>query len=229
MEEKGLNGDISSLEALSNEEALSSCDSLLSVEYSLNEKNEDYGYRLFQKKFVYKKCLINSILFCIPLLLFIGQLIKNPGYEMGWCLAAICLGIIVMQWVNQIVIRKNLLKALGAIEGDIYRFEIFNSFFRVSTVGFIEDIEKKYDTESNNDEEINLEDKSEEKTPLPPPIEYNFFDHELEVIENDEHFTVFIMETKLYYVLPKSFFSAEQIDVFRNFMKKKLENKYQTV
>lgn len=194
---------------------------VLSVDYSLTNADEDYSYRLYQKKFVYKKCLRNSLLFCIPLIMFIIQIVRNPDYTMGWCLAAVCIGVIVMQWVNQILIRKNLLNALAEIEGDRYRFSLYEDGFEVSTLEFIEDIEQ-----AEEEKEVEEIYEDEEKTPLPPPAEYKFFDFEIEAVENNDYFTVFLIEKKTYYVLPKRFMDNEKIELLREHLQKKLENNY---
>lgn len=185
------------------------------LEYSLTNADEDFSYRLFQKKYVYKKCLRTSLLFCIPLALSLYQVINKPDYMMGWALVAICIAIIVMQWVNQRIIRKNLLEALLAIEGDKYKFSLFEDGFEVSTVGFIEDLEKTED-----------EAEDEEETPLPPPATYKFFDYEIEAVESADYFILFLIAQKTYYVLPKRYMDEEKISFMSEFLKRKLEANY---
>lgn len=198
-----------------SEEMILTDDPIWELEYSLTNVDEDFSYRLFQKKYVYKKCLRTSLLFLIPLALSLYQVINKPDYMMGWALVAICIAIIIMQWVNQKIIRKNLLQALLAIEGDKYKFSLFEDGFEVSTIGFIEDLE--------NDESADEED---EKTPLPPPATYKFFDYEIEAVESTDYFILFLIEQKTYYVLPKRFMNEEKINFLSEFLQRKLEANY---
>ncbi len=181
---------------------------IVRFEYSISNDEENIAFKQFQKKYVFKKNLIKSVLFLILLGLFIDQVVRKPDYTMGWVLITICAAFLFLIWYNPYKIRKNLMKALKEIENDVYEFELYPEYFSIKTLYF-----------SDNDEVTSLsqleENEEDQITPSEvAPREVYFDKEDVAIDEIEEMFVIYIKKQTLY-SLPKRIISSIQQEEMR--------------
>ncbi len=182
---------------------------LLSFEYTITNEEEGEAFTVFQKKFVYKKNWIKSILFGIAAVLFIISAARNPSQALNYILCALCLAMIFIIWYNTKKIKSSLLDALKLVENDRYIFTLYKYKFKIETI--IPEEEKE---------------NSEEEIPDVEPKIYDFSDLSLKAYEDTDKFLL-ILKKQTIYVLPKRCMTQEQIDILRNTLKARLDKDFE--
>ena len=170
-------------------------ESLCSFEFNVTIPEEDDAFRLFQKKYVFKRNVIKSIGFGLLGIGFLVSAIIYPDKIMNYVLLAICFAAVVLIWYNNRHIRKSLMEALKMLEDDRYIFTLFDKKFRIETI-------------------IPEEEKAQGETEEIPPQEFTLSDPLLDCTETDDKFVV-IVQRQTIYVLPKRCMSSSDIETVR--------------
>ncbi|MBR6873748.1 MAG: hypothetical protein IKN17_09620 [Ruminococcus sp.] len=169
--------------------------SLCSFEFNVTIPEEDDAFKVFQRRYVFKRNVIKSIGFG---LLGIGFLVSSfiyPDKVMNYILFAVCAAAVSMIWYNNVKIRRSLMEALKMLEDDRYIFTLFEDRFRIETIV--------------PDEERNAEDFEEI-----PPQEFDLSDPMLDAVEKQDKFVIIVKKATIY-VLPKRCMNDEQMSLVR--------------
>ena len=181
---------------------------VLSFEYNVTNEEEGQAFLLFQKKFVYKKNWIKTVLFGIVAILFGISIYRSPDQPLNYMLCTICLAAIFVIWYNTKKIRVSLMNALKILEDDKYIFTLYDDEFKIETV----------------QEEQELDEDGKPIPPI-PPREVSFSDLTLKVFDTVDKF-VLVLKKDTIYVLPKRCMTEEQINKTSEIFSTKLNEDY---
>lgn len=183
-------------------------ESVLSFEYNVTNEEEGQAFLLFQKKFVYKKNWIKTVLFGIVAILFGISIYRSPDQPLNYMLCTICLAAIFVIWYNTKKIRVSLMNALKILEDDKYIFTLYNDEFKIETL----------------QEEQEFDEDGELIPPI-PPREVSFSDLTLKVFDTVDKF-VLVLKKDTIYVLPKRCMTRDQINRTAEIFSTKLNEDY---
>lgn len=184
---------------------------ILEKEYKIPFEFFEKSFTQWQKKFVYPKTYVISILFLILGVIYIISAVKDSSNVMSYVLSALCLGLSAVNWYNPKKAKTSLLNAVKLMEDETYKITVFETFIEISTII------------QENPENINSdegEDKANEKELFgdepPEVIESSklYFNNGLKVLEYDEYFIIYQVK-ELYYVVPKLNFTEDELETFR--------------
>ena len=195
MEEIVENTELADSEETSVSKETEDKSSLCSFEFNVTIPEEDDAFKVFQRRYVFKRNVIKSIGFG---LLGIGFLVSSfiyPDKVMNYILFAVCAAAVSMIWYNNVKIRRSLMEALKMLEDDRYIFTLFEDRFRIETIV--------------PDEERNAEDFEEI-----PPQEFDLSDPMLDAVEKQDKFVIIVKKATIY-VLPKRCMNDEQMSLVR--------------
>lgn len=194
-------------EIIADESVEKSKDAVLSFEYNVTNEEEDSAFRLFQKKYVYKKNWIKTVAFAAAAILFFVSIYRSPDQPMNYLLAAVCVAAICIIWYNTKKIRVSLMNALKMIEDDRYIFTLYDDEFKIETI----------QTEET--------DENGEIIPPIPPRVVSFLDITLHVFDTEDKF-VLVLKKDTIYVLPKRCMDNEQIETLKKVFSERLKQDY---
>lgn len=170
---------------------------LCQVDYNVKLAEEEKAFKLFQKLYVRKSCIIRTIIFGLVFAVFFVQFMSNKSDYISIIAMTIAAMAIFVTWYNPVSIRKGLMKALAPLENDSYIFKLYGDAFTIETVidesEFLEDEERIY----------------------PPPRVVWFEKSDFEVHELDDMFVI-IMKKETIYVLPKRCMDEQKAEVIRS-------------
>ena len=173
--------------------------SLCRFEFNVTIPEEDDGFKVFQKRYVYKRNIIKSIGFGILGIGFLVNSVIHPDQAMSFILMAVCAAAIVMIWYNNVKIRRSLMEALKMLEDDRYIFTLYGDRFRIETI-------------------VPEEERAEEDFEEIPPQEFELDDPLLDTVEKDDKFIVIVKRATIY-VLPKRCMDDKQTETVREKLK----------
>jgi hypothetical protein len=184
---------------------------LLEKEYSIPYEIFGEAYTEFQKKYVNKRSYILMGIFIALGLVYVWSAIKDPSNTLAYLLMVVCFAFAGINWYNPKRIRRTLMEGIKGLEDEKYRFELFESHIEISTL-----IPEK---EDENDKENDINSELEEKLFGDSPDEVSessklYFNDRLKISEKDNFFMLYQLK-ELFYVVPKSDFSAEELEIFR--------------
>ena len=184
---------------------------LLEKEYSIPYEIFGEAYTEFQKKYVNKRSYILMGIFIALGLVYVWSAIKDPSNTLAYLLMVVCFAFAGINWFNPKRIRRTLMEGIKGLEDEKYRFELFESHIEISTL-----IPEK---EDENDKENDINSELEEELFGDSPDEVSessklYFNDRLKISEKDNFFMLYQLK-ELFYVVPKSDFSAEELEIFR--------------
>lgn len=184
---------------------------LLEKEYSIPYEIFGEAYTEFQKKYVNKRSYILMGIFIALGLVYVWSAIKDPSNTLAYLLMVVCFAFAGINWYNPKRIRRTLMEGIKGLEDEKYRFELFESHIEISTL-----IPEK---EDENDKENDINSELEEELFGDSPDEVSessklYFNDRLKISEKDNFFMLYQFK-ELFYVVPKSDFSAEELEIFR--------------
>ena len=139
---------------------------------------------------------------------------QKPTYCM---IIVICAALLGFQWYNPRKIRRNLLLAVKEIEQDNYRIRIYPEYLEIGTILPPEEVSGE---NSGTDDLFN--DTPEENF-SGTRIYYN---KNLHITEYPDFFMIYQTKT-MFYVLPKSAFSEEELEIMRVHFSQRLDKTFQ--
>ncbi|MCD7771051.1 MAG: hypothetical protein LUH23_03050 [Oscillospiraceae bacterium] len=181
-------------------EYVASCDT---IEYGFNQESWLEGYDMYYKLYKRKRTILFVVLFLVLGLLFVQQVVMDPTYGVGWMCLAICLAVAVVYALSPWYERKNVQKALPAIENDRYILKIYPEKITVRTI--LPEDDSQY---LEPDESGNLK-------PYPeiPETVIDLSDKTLKTAETDKMFAVYTKYTQC--IIPKGDLSEEELERLR--------------
>ena len=167
------------------------------------------GIRAYQKKFVYPKAIVKSVIFVLLSIaaVFISGMLDEKIRLLGYLALVGFLALAYREIFNPLKQRDNIVMSMngnGIIP--LYRLTVKDKTVEISTI-----CEKYADDEAEEiAEEIDEEYSEESLKPTIIPIDDGF-----SVIEAADCF-VLVCSDYAYYIVPKADFSAEELEIIRN-------------
>ncbi|MBP3380110.1 MAG: YcxB family protein [Ruminococcus sp.] len=183
----------------------------LSKEYSLKSDILLEGCKAYQKKFVYPRAYILMAVFLALAANFVYGAIKAPDNHLAYLLIMVCLALAFREWYNPRRLRRSIIESFAESPGTVYRLEIGENALRISTVYEDEGEETELSESGEDDDGGEYEYEAPEATVLP-------VDDRLAIIEKERLFLI-IQERSVYYIVPKSGFSGEELEIVRGAVK----------
>lgn len=178
----------------------------LRFEFSHNNDIWIKGYDIFNRLYRRKKKIIYTVMFAVLAALFSEQIIRDPGYGVGWVCFAICLAVITVTWISPMIERKNVCEAVKELDGYRYLFTLFDDKFSVETIIMPSDNDGG-EAENANDGE--LSDIA--------PTECMLSEKSIKAVETDEMIAIFSDRTQC--IIPKSDISESDAEDLRSIFK----------
>ena len=92
------------------------------------------GFKLFQKKYQFKKSLVFTLVYLIALGLGIDFLIRDNTGIYGYILVGLSLGMIFYTWYKPVLIRKKLIATISSLAEETYTAEFYRDRIQITTV-----------------------------------------------------------------------------------------------
>ena len=167
------------------------------------------SFTAFQKKFVYPKIYLTMALLAVIIGIYSYFVINGTDSQRPvYCtVILVCIMLIGFQWYNPRKIRRNLMLAVKEIEQE---------YLEIGTILPPED------TAENSDTDDLFNDTPEENF-SGTRIYYN---KNLHIIEYQDFFMLYQTKT-MFYVLPKSAFSEEELEILRVHFSQRLDKTFQ--
>lgn len=182
----------------------------LTKEYSLKSDILLEGCKAYQKKFVYPRAYILILVFLALAANFVYGALKAPDNYLAYLLIMFCLALAFREWYNPRRLRRSIIEGFAESSETVYRLEIGENELRISTV-YQDEGEETELSESGEDDSGEYEEEAPEATVLP-------VDDRLAIIEKERLFLI-IQGKSVYYIVPKSGFSEEELEIVRSMIK----------
>lgn len=186
-------------------------------EYKSSKDDILKGFKIFQKKYVYKSVGIQMfvvILGLVSQILAISGAGEKDDVSFSYMLIVMCVILGIYFLIRPKNTFRKLEDSLGELEGTVYEAEIYTDKIKISTLydPYISEEAEKEDEGAEND----LSD--EEKDPdseLPPATIIHLDNAAVEIIESSELFVVYIKKLNVF-VIPKSAFKPYEVMEIKN-------------
>lgn len=189
---------------------------LLQKQYQIPYELFKTAFTAFQKKFVYpRNYLVISVLLIVCCIYAYFVINGSDSDRPVYCIVILCCLLMCgFQWYNPKKIRKNLMLAVREIENDQYKLSIYPEYLEIGTILPPE--------ESHSDASDDLFDDVPEQNFSGTRIYYN---KGLNVHEYQEFFMIYQKKT-MFYVVPKSAFSEEELEIMRVHFSQRLDKNF---
>lgn len=165
------------------------------------------GFKLFQKKYVYKTVAIEMIVVLIGIftqVITIASAQKGDDVSFSYMVIVMCFVLGIYFLIRPKNTLRKLSDSLGELEGTEYDAEIYTDKIKISTIYdpyISEEAEKQAEEEEKNPEET--EDNPENE--LPPATIIHLDNSAVEIIDSKEQYVVYIKKVNVF-VIPKAAF-----------------------
>lgn len=193
---------------------------LLEKQYQIPFDMFRNAFIAFQRKFVYPKSyVIMGILAAVigVYAYFIVYGGENANRSLYCMIILFCLVMMAFQWMNPRKIRMKLMEGVKEIENDQYRLSVYPEYLEIGTILPPEEAESA--------ESDDLFDDTPAENFSGTRIHYN---KGMNVLEYPEFFMIYQQKT-MFYVVPKSAFSEEELEILRVHFSKRLEKTFKTM
>ena len=190
---------------------------LLEKQYQIPFDMFRNAFIAFQRKFVYPKTYAIMGVLAVVIGIYAYFIIyggENANRSLYCIIILFCLVMMAFQWMNPRKIRMNLMEGVREIEDDQYRLRIFPEYLEIGTILPPEDKEA-----AGADE---LFDDTPEEDFSGTRIHYNKGMH---MIEYPAFFMIYQQKT-MFYVVPKSAFTEEELEIMRVHFSQRLEKNF---
>lgn len=187
---------------------------LISGKYNIPASLYGTAFRAFQKKYVYPRNIVMTVLFLTIAGYYIYCLASDMENVMYWLFTAVCLALTASLWYNPYKLRKNLVKSVENIVDDTYMLDIYETFI---TVGMVQ--EQNTAADENSDDFFSSAPQQKIQTTGIP------LDNSIRIIEKPDFFIVYIVKS-VFYIIPKNAFSADEISEMQRHFDDKLGKKF---
>lgn len=190
-------------------------ENLLKISYDMELSEIEEGFKLFQKKYQFKRTVIFTIVYAIAAILGIDMIVRNPQNFYGYLLTGIGIGLVFMQWYRPVMIRKKLIATLSSMTQETYETEIFSDKIQITTTVLAEETEDNEQTDMQS-----AEDKAEQTKEERVTSTFFFGADYMDAMENEQMFLLFVNKS-LIYIYPKRCLSEDQQDTLRRILTEK--------
>lgn len=181
----------------------------LEKEYTVPPDLFDKAYRTYQKKFVYPKSYLFMGLFLFLAADFIYAAVKQPDNTIVYLLIVICLAFAFREWHTPRFARMRTVETVRDMGNPVYKIGVGSGFIDISTVD--DGIEEEEEPEIIPDEET--DDEADGDIGLPEKTRINTKDN-YKLLEYEEFFLL-LQDRKIFYILPKTGFSEDELEIVR--------------
>lgn len=193
-------------------------EALIKKRYSIPYELFGEAFTVFQKKFVYPRNWIMTILLLLLAAGNILNIIFGSGDTIGYVLVFVCFALAFINWYNPRKLRRNLMESVKGIENDVYTLTIYPERMVIGTVLEPLDNEKKQPEEY---EEVFGD----------IPCKEDIADTEIYlnknviILERQKFFMVYIKKS-MFYVVPKENLSGEETEIMKLHFQKQLDKNF---
>lgn len=198
-------------------------------EYKSSKEDILKGFKLFQKKYVYKSVGIQMFIVVLGLvsqILTIFTASEGEDVSFSYMLIVMCVvlgGYFLIRPKNTF---RKLEDSIGELEGTVYEAEIYTDKIKISTLYdpyISEEAEKEAEAENNDTQEENDPDND-----LPPATIIHLNNAAVELVESSELFVVYIKKLNVF-VIPKSAFKPYEVMEIKNRLSNIMGVRYKSV
>ena len=196
---------------------------LLQKQYYIPYELFKSAFTAFQKKFVYPRNYIIIAVLLIVSCIYAYFLVNGSDSDKPiYCIVILCCLLLSgFQWYNPRKIRRNLMLAVREIEHDQYKFTIYPEYLEIGTILPPEDSSlnnKNLENIDNLFDDIPEEQENFSGTRI-------YYNKGLHVHEYQEFFMIYQTKT-MFYVVPKSIFSEEELEIMRVHFSQRLDKNF---
>ena len=184
--------------------------------YSIPYELFGEAFTVFQKKFVFPRNRIMSVLLLILAAGNVLNIMYGKGETIGYVLVLVCIALAFINWYNPRKLKRNLMESVKGIENDVYTLTIYPERIVIGTV-----LEPEKEKEPEEYEEVFGE----------IPVKEDIADTEIylnknvKVIERKNFFMIYIKKS-MFYVVPKEPLTQEEIEIMNLHFQKQLDKNF---
>lgn len=193
---------------------------LLKIKYSMTLDEIGEGFKLFQKKYQFKKSLVFTLVYLIALGLGIDFLIRDHTGIYGYILVGLSLGMIFYTWYKPVLIRKKLIATISSLAEETYTAEFYRDRIQITTI-IEEPVIAENDTETEEENDTPAKDKPHEEEEQEEVVTNLYFGSDyLDAMENEQMFFTLCKQTEYLYFLKEMSFRRRTEQAKRNIYRK---------
>ena len=191
-------------------------EALVKKRYSIPYELFGEAFTVFQKKFVFPRNRIISVLLLILAAGNVLNIMYGKGETIGYVLVLVCIALAFINWYNPRKLKRNLMESVKGIENDVYTLTIYPERIVIGTV-----LEPEKEKEPEEYEEVFGE----------IPVKEDIADTEIylnknvKVIERKNFFMIYIKKS-MFYVVPKEPLTQEEIEIMNLHFQKQLDKNF---
>ena len=191
-------------------------EALVKKRYSIPYELFGEAFTVFQKKFVFPRNRIMSVLLLIFAAGNVLNIMYGNGETIGYVLVLVCIALAFINWYNPRKLKRNLMESVKGIENDVYTLTIYPERIVIGTV-----LEPENEKEPEEYEEVFGE----------IPIKEDIADTEIylnknvKVIERKNFFMIYIKKS-MFYVVAKETLTQEEIEIMNLHFQKQLDKNF---
>ena len=180
-------------------------------EYKSSKEEILRGFKIFQKKYVYKSVAVQMTLVVLAIITQLVNIVMGADRDVSfsWMLVVFCVilgGYLLMRPKN---VYRKLDSSLGELEGAVYKAEIYTDSLKISTI---------HDTYISEEAEKEAEEESEtegEEDDTPPATIIHLDNSSVEITDCSDMYIVYVKKINVF-VSPKSAFTPEENTEIKN-------------
>lgn len=191
-------------------------EALVKKRYSIPYELFGEAFTVFQKKFVFPRNRIMSVLLLIFAAGNVLNIMYGNGETIGYVLVLVCIALAFINWYNPRKLKRNLMESVKGIENDVYTLTIYPERIVIGTV-----LEPEKEKEPEEYEEVFGE------IPMKEDIADTeiYLNKNVKVIERKKFFMIYIKKS-MFYVVPKETLTQEEIEIMNLHFQKQLDKNF---
>lgn len=191
-------------------------EALVKKRYSIPYELFGEAFTVFQKKFVFPRNRIMSVLLLILAAGNVLNIMYGKGETIGYVLVLVCIALAFINWYNPRKLKRNLMESVKGIENDFYTLTIYPERIVIGTV-----LEPEKEKEPEEYEEVFGE------IPMKEDIADTeiYLNKNVKVIERKNFFMIYIKKS-MFYVVPKETLTQEEIEIMNLHFQKQLDKNF---
>lgn len=191
-------------------------EALVKKRYSIPYELFGEAFTVFQKKFVFPRNRIMSVLLLIFAAGNVLNIMYGNGETIGYVLVLVCIALAFINWYNPRKLKRNLMESVKGIENDVYTLTIYPERIVIGTV-----LEPEKEKEPEEYEEVFGE------IPMKEDIADTeiYLNKNVKVIERKKFFMIYIKRS-MFYVVPKETLTQEEIEIMNLHFQKQMDKNF---
>ena len=191
-------------------------EALVKKRYSIPYELFGEAFTVFQKKFVFPRNRVMSVLLLIFAAGNVLNIMYGNGETIGYVLVLVCISLAFINWYNPRKLKRNLMESVKGIENDVYTLTIYPERIVIGTV-----LEPEKEKETEEYEEVFGE------IPMKEDIADTeiYLNKNVKVIERKNFFMIYIKKS-MFYVVPKETLTQEEIEIMNLHFQKQLDKNF---